>query len=221
MVQLLDAMNPAAACTLEVRGLRIRKGGDTLLTDFSWIHQPGEIAWVVGENGAGKSSLLRLLAGRERPRVGSVRHHAPAGERPDVIYYHPEMSLPDQMTVGDWSRFLDRVAPTMDRYPLDPELLPAGALPRKRVELLSTGEAKRLILAALLSRDAPFLILDEPFEHLSREGKEILAQDLIERAATRVVIIATNQEIPAGAQGRSLRYNNDKLLVTSGTEALP
>jgi ABC-type transport system involved in cytochrome c biogenesis ATPase subunit len=232
MVQLLHAMNPAATCTLEVRGLQIRKGGDTLLTDFSWTHRPGEIAWVVGENGAGKSSLLRILAGRERPQVGSVRHSAPAvnqrapagerpGGRPEVTYYHPDMNLPDQITVGDWLRFLEGIAPASDRYPLAADLLPAGALPHKRVERLSTGEAKRLILVGLLTRAAPFLILDEPFEHLSREGKEMLTSHLVERAATQVVICATNQEIPDGARGQSLRYNDDRLLVTSGKEFLP
>jgi ABC-type multidrug transport system ATPase subunit len=221
MAQLLHTMNPAAAWSLEVQGLRIRKGGHTILDDFSWLHHPGEVAWVVGENGAGKSSLLRLLAGRERPREGTVQHIAPDGVKPDVIYYHPETRLPDQITVRDWTRFLDRIAPTLHRYPLDPALHPEGAQPLKRVEHLSTGEAKRLVLMGLLSRDAPFLILDEPFEHLSREAKEILASHLVERAATRIVVVATNQEIPRGAGGRALRYNEDKLLVTSGLEVMP
>lgn len=218
MVQLLNAMNSTTIWKLEVRKLQIRKGGNTLLTDFSWTHQPGEAAWVVGENGAGKSSLLRLLAGRERPAAGSIHYFGPEGEQPSLIYYHPDMALPDQMTVGDWRRFLHRIAPTMEQYPLDPALLPTGALPYKRAEQLSTGEAKRLILAALLSRDAPFLILDEPFEHLSREGKAILAQHLIERAARRVVVIATNQEIPTGAGGKALQYNSNQLLITSEVE---
>lgn len=218
MVQLHHPVNPVPAWALEVRQLQIHKGGNTILTDFSWLHQPGEVAWVVGENGAGKSSLLRILAGRDRPQAGSVHYIGPDETRPDPIYYHPDMNLPGQMTVGDWQRFLARIAPTLDHYPLDPALLPAAVPPGRGVQKLSTGEAKRIILAALLSRDAPFVILDEPFEHLSREGKDILARHLVERARRRVVIVATNQEIPPGAGGPELHYSSDRLLLTRGAE---
>jgi ABC-type transport system involved in cytochrome c biogenesis ATPase subunit len=203
---------------LQVQRLQIRKGRALILTDFTWQHRPGEVAWVVGENGAGKSSLLRILAGREQPVSGSVQRAGPSGEPPGLIYYHPGMALPAQMTVRDWIRFTENVVPAGARYPLDPALLPATILPHKRVEQLSTGEAKRLALAALLSRDAPFIIHDEPFEHLSREGKELLAAHLGERAMTRVVVVATNQEIPAGAAGQALRYEGNQMMTTSGGE---
>lgn len=215
MVQLPHTLNPAAPLTLQVRGLEIRKGDTTILTDFTWRHQPGEVAWVVGENGAGKSSLLRVLSGRDRPAAGLVSRSGKIGQRSDLIYYHPDMGLPDFMTVADWHLFVERVIPAEVRYPIEPGILPNSALPHKRVERLSTGEAKRLALSALLSRDVPFIILDEPFEHLSREGKELLAAHLGRRAATRVVIIATNQEIPATAAGPALRYDGDRLTTTN------
>jgi ATPase subunit of ABC transporter with duplicated ATPase domains len=215
MVQLPHTLNPVTSLTLQVRGLEIRKGGTTILTDFTWRHQPGEVAWVVGENGAGKSSFLRVLSGRNRPAAGSVSRSGKIGQLSDLIYYHPDMGLPDFMTVADWHLFVERVIPAGARYPIEPGFLPGGVLPHKRVERLSTGEAKRLALYALLSRDAPFLILDEPFEHLSREGKELLAAHLGRRAATRVVIVATNQEIPAPATGPALRYDGDRLTTTN------
>lgn len=220
MVQLPHTMNgDLAPWTLRVQGLKIRKGGNTILSDFTWLHRPGEVAWIVGENGAGKSSLLRILAGRDRPAAGSAHRTGPTDGSTGLIYYHPDMSLPDSMSVRDWSRFLARAIPAGVRYPIDPALLPATVAQHKRVEQLSTGEAKRLALAALLSRDAPFIILDEPFEHLSREGKEILAAHLIERAATRLIVVATNQEIPAGTGGNSLRYDGNRLQIAKGVES--
>jgi ABC-type multidrug transport system ATPase subunit len=218
MVQLLDPLTQTTSWTLEVQGLEIRKGDTTILRDLSWQHQPGAVAWVVGENGAGKSSLLRILAGRDRPTAGSVSRAGRAGESPRVVYYHPGMSLPDFMTVRDWQRFIEKVVPAAARYPIDPRLITAGALPHKRVERLSTGEAKRLALVALLSRDTPFIFLDEPFEHLSREGKDLLATHLSERAVDRVIVVTTNQEIPAGATGPELRLDGDRMTITSEME---
>lgn len=214
MVQLRDTMRAEETYSLEVRGLQIEKGGRTILADFDWVHSPGEIAWVVGENGAGKSSLLRILAGRERPRVGRVRRLGTGPWPHRVIYYHPAMELPDCIQVGDWARFSERITLAPARYPNEPAILPEAVLAHRRVETLSTGEAKRLALTALLRRDAGFLILDEPFEHLSREGKELLTAHLRDRARNRVVVIATNQEIPADAAGPVLHYEDDRLTIT-------
>lgn len=204
-------MSPARNWGLQIQGLEIRKGRAIILSDFTWEHHPGEVAWVVGENGAGKSSLLRTLAGRDHAAAGSVTRLTPPGTRPTVLYYHPNMGLPDSLTVGAWQDFVERITPAASRYPLIPDLLPASALPHKRVERLSTGEAKRLALHALLRRAAPFLILDEPFEHLSPSAKDILAEHLCARARDTVIVVATNQEIPPDTNGPILSYNGNRL----------
>jgi len=206
-----DILSRELTWGLEVRDLVIHKGRTTILSDFTWTHYPGEVAWIVGENGAGKSSLLRVLAGRERAATGTVTHTAPAGRSPAVLYYHPAMGLPDLTTVGAWQAFVDRIYPAESRYPLDPGLVPDSALAHKRVDRLSTGEAKRLALQALLQRAAPFLILDEPFEHLSPPAKQRLASYLSARARDTVIVVATNQEVPADSHGPILSYDGSSL----------
>lgn len=214
MVPLPRTMSPTRTWGLQVRDLAIRKGRTTILTDFTWELCPGEVAWIMGENGAGKSSLLRILAGRDRPAAGAVTRHAPPGIEPTTLYFHPGMSLPDSLTVGAWLDFVERIIPPATRYPLEPELLPPSALSHKRVENLSTGEAKRLALHALLLRAAPFLILDEPFEHLSPGAKGSLAAHLRARARDTIIIVATNQEIPRDTIGPILSYYGDRLELT-------
>ena len=80
-------------------------------------------------------------------------------------------------------------------------LAPPLADAATRVADLSTGEEKRLVLDVVLSSGCSFLFLDEPYEHLSLEGKELLSKRLIQVACARVVVIATNQEIPDELSG--------------------
>ena len=186
MVPVSHAVTPR----LEVAGLRIRRKGRVVLDDFNLTLGPGRLAWVTGENGAGKSSLLRVLAGRLRPEAGGVRMEPDATS---VAYYHPGMGLPRDSRVGDWLRLLG-LSDATDRR-LAPSVGPGDGIAR-----LSTGEHKRLLLVGILSRGAPFTFLDEPYEQRPPDAKATLTQMLLERAQGGVVVVATNQEVPAVGQ---------------------
>lgn len=220
---------------LSVEGLALRHRRRIVLEELDWRISPGKINWVLGENGAGKSTLLRVLAGRARPWRGVVRHHlAGTEQRPAVLYLHPSMRPPTHARVSDWNRLVERLldgpsgADVPDRAdgpvgsngpggsgapggrdgprqfvrPLAPEL---GA--ERRLDRLSTGEAKRVLLDALLRRPARFVILDEPYSHLSASARDRLTDLLVERARRGIVIVATNQPYPARASGPVLRLD--------------
>jgi iron complex transport system ATP-binding protein len=172
---------------LEVRDLRIRSRGRDVIRDFSWSYGPGAIAWVVGENGTGKSSLVRALAGRATA-AGHVRLVPPTS-----LYYHPNMSAPEAR-VRDWYRLFGDVqahgvVPAADalRPRIDPRALTTQ---------LSTGETKRLVLSELLAQHAANVLLDEPYEHLSHAAKARLTEVLEARAVGSLLVVATNQDVP-------------------------
>lgn len=183
---------------IRVEDLGIRRGGTWVLRGFDWTHGTGRIAWLVGENGAGKSSLLRILAGRGRPSTGRVVLEAGDDLTPRALYYHPGMRLPPEVRASDWDRLVDSL--TAGSRP-NQDLRPSFADPRTKVGNLSTGEAKRLQLEAILRRTAPFAFLDEPYSHLSESGQEALTTILRERCRAAVVVVATNQSIPGGIEG--------------------
>lgn len=218
MVSLRDAVSPRAGWGIEAEGVGIRLKGTWVLTNFTWSHEPGTIAWLIGENGAGKSSLLQVLAGRAAPSTGAVRRTGPRGERPGALYYHPAMRPPGHATVGDWLRLTRKLARETEMTPVDPAFLPTRANAAKRLDRLSTGEAKRLMLTALLKRRKPFIFLDEPYEHLSGDAKEILTGMLIERAMESVVVVATNQEVPNRAGGVILNLDSDQATAITPVE---
>lgn len=179
---------------IRVEDLGIRRGGTWILRGFDWTHSAGQIAWLVGENGAGKSSLLRMLAGRGRPTSGRVVLDAGNDPAPRALYYHPGMRLPPEVRASDWDRLVDALTAGSRRHD---DLRPSFARPRTRIGNLSTGEAKRLQLEAVLRQSAPFAFLDEPYSHLSESGQAALTEILEDRCRTAVVVVATNQSIPA------------------------
>jgi ABC-type multidrug transport system ATPase subunit len=185
---------------VEIESLTIRRGREVLLTDFSWSHEPGSVAWLIGENGAGKSSLLRVLAGWLSPSEGRVRLLAPDRERPRTLYYHPGMGLPSDATVASWQRLVARLLASSQAVESGP-LAPPWASGAKRIGKLSTGEAKRVLLDPLVRQDAGYVFLDEPYEHLSAMARETLTEVLLARSRESVVIVATNQMLPPEAAG--------------------
>ncbi|MFW6202214.1 MAG: ABC transporter ATP-binding protein, partial [Gemmatimonadota bacterium] len=97
---------------LHVERLAIRRGRTFLVRDFSWTHRAGRIAWVVGRNGAGKSSLLRALAGLDSPASGRVRLDAARPCDPGrPLYYHPRMRPPRHATLASWTRWCAGLSP--------------------------------------------------------------------------------------------------------------
>ena len=190
-------------------GLHIRTDR-SLLADFSWQHAPGGIAWLLGSNGSGKSSLLRVLAGWQAPTEGTVTWAgAPAGRR---YYFNPAMSAGADLRVADFMALMHTLAPPFQDEDLA-ALYPESVGPNRRFGQLSTGEAKRILLWALL-RPAPGpLLLDEPYEHLSRDAKDALTRLLRARAADDVVIIATNQDVPEHATDTLLTFDGDRIEV--------
>jgi len=194
---------------LRADGLAVRRGGRTVVGDLDRVFVRGRTQWVVGDNGDGKSSLLRVLAGRDRPHRGRLEAETAGGERvprPTTVYFAPAMRIPPDVRVGDWRRLAGAAAGarTADRTAGRP--VPGGGAPGigpasepdRRVGRTSTGQAKRLLLEGLLALPAHVTVLDEPFEHLAPAARRRLTRSLARRAARSVVVVATHHDLPAG-----------------------
>ena len=173
----------------ELEGVRLDRGGHTVLDGADLTIGPGERVAVVGPNGSGKSTLLHLLDGRLAPDAGEVR----VGETVVAGLYEQEASAsPRDVTA------LDTVLEIAPHVPLaDGRTLPAHRLAerfgfdartqRTPVSLLSGGERRRLALLHLLVAAPNVLLLDEPTNDLDLDTLSVLEDHLDGFAGTLVV----------------------------------
>lgn len=188
---------------VDVENLAIERGGLRLFENLSFTAAPGAHVALTGANGAGKTSLLRALAGFLAPSAGSIRY---AEEEPaaHTHFLGHRDGLKGALEVrehvafwrdlfggdGDAEAALARVG-----------LLRAADLPARA---LSAGQARRLTLARLLVAKRPLWLLDEPAAALDADGKGLLVDLIAEHRAAGGVVIAAVHE-PLGAPDATLR----------------
>ena len=186
----------------------LKKGFDsrTLFEGVSMHLRSGDRVALIGDNGTGKSTLLKLITGQEKPDDGLVRF----GSGVDLGYYDQHQAfLHDEKTVLDevWDDFrrLDqtevRGALGMFLFTGDDVLMP--------ISTLSGGEKGRVALTKLMLHQDNLLLLDEPTNHLDMDSREVLEKALedfpgtilaishdryfINRFATRVAVLEDGQ----------------------------
>jgi heme exporter protein A len=192
---------------LSVRDLACRRAGRLIFRDLGFELAPGEALAVTGRNGAGKSSLLAILAGRLRPEAGTVTLDG-AGERtiPECLHVvgHRD-ALKAALTAKENLEFardlLGEPALSAADALAAVGLAQAAALP---VGYLSAGQRRRVALARLLVAHRPLWLLDEPTSALDAASQTIL-RDLLGSHLARggMIVAATHQ--PLGVDAREIR----------------
>ncbi|MCW9013604.1 MAG: zinc ABC transporter ATP-binding protein ZnuC [Gammaproteobacteria bacterium] len=138
--------------------------------------KPGEIVTLVGPNGSGKTSLVRLLLGLLKPDAGTLRR------KPGLrIGYMPQKLHIDEVLPLTVQRFL-QLASNGDEYELRSVAQRVGAvdLLKKPVQRISGGEFQRVLLARSLLRKPDLLVLDEPAQGVDINGQQQLYQLIAE-----------------------------------------
>ncbi|MDC0762000.1 ABC-F type ribosomal protection protein [Brevibacillus sp. AG] len=159
---------------LKATGVQKTFGGKQLFADASFLLRYGERKALLGPNGCGKSTLIRMLLGEVEPDVGTLK----IGSSVKVGYLSQQALEGDQnQRLIDVFREVARVTEPEARHLLA-RFMFYGEQVFKRIGQLSGGERMRLRLAQMMHQEINLLILDEPTNHLDIEARETLEEAL-------------------------------------------
>ena len=177
------------------------------------IRRQSKIA-VVGVNGAGKSTFLKVLAGQTAPTAGSVA----LGANVDLGYFsqHAMEVLDPRKTVFETVQEVMPLASIGVIRNLLAAFLFQGDAVDKRIENLSGGEKSRVVLATLLARPVNFLVLDEPTNHLDIRSREILL-DALQTFTGTVVLVSHDRHFLRLLVDRVMEVDHGEMRLYEGS----
>ena len=171
-----------ASCVLSVSGLTLSAGGKTLFSDASFTLARGKRLAVVGENGTGKSTFLKLIAGGGNAACTPGRYVRTAYYDQENLNLNPENTVLSEM----WERHVG-ASQTDVRSALARCGLSEGDM-HKKVRELSGGERAKLALCIAAAEEGNLLLLDEPTNHLDLPARESLERALKDFEGTVIFV---------------------------------
>ena len=197
------SLNPSS---LRANALTCVRGERTLFTGLDLEVSAGQWLHVRGENGIGKTSLLRLLSGLTKPAAGEIFWNEqlisadPSEYHRNLLFLGHRDSLKEDLTALEnlsIATALDGIAVTEDEILLALHRFGLRGREDLPVNCLSAGQKRRVLLARLLLRQAKLWILDEPFNALDVRAVEMLSELILEHIASGgMAIMTSHQEIP-------------------------
>jgi heme exporter protein A len=202
--------------SLTAENLACARGDAKLFENLSFRVKAGQALAVEGANGAGKTSLLRLIAGFLTPAAGRLIVQDATGTSDDaeergkrIGWLGHQDGLKPQLTVAEQLDFFVRLY----QGAANAAVLEQVGLARQAdlpCRYLSAGQKRRLALARLLVSDRPIWLLDEPFAALDAAGQVLVAQLMARHCGAGGIIIAATHE-PLGLSNEILRLSNESL----------
>jgi len=174
---------------IEVTNLCFRYPDRTIIEGFSTLIQRGDKIGLIGANGTGKSTLLKLLLKQLEPTSGTVAQ----GVRLEIAYFDqlreqldPDMTVAD--TVADGNDYVEIAGNKRHVMSYLGDFLFPPARARSPVRSLSGGERNRLLLARLFTKPANLIVMDEPTNDLDLETLELLEEKLLNYDGTLLLV---------------------------------
>lgn len=184
--------------TLTLDNCAIARGGRTILSGLSMTLAAENLIWLTGDNGIGKSSVLKLAAGLLRPEFGEVRFTegngaVPASQLVSMLSHddglHPALTPNEEMrsTLGktlNWTAL--------------PEAFQMEGLRERPIKTLSAGQRRRAAIARLIASDKQIWLMDEPLSALDATSRVALMQAVKLHISSGGAAIIATHHIPSG-----------------------
>lgn len=174
-VQFASASTRMGRTTIEIENLCKSYGEKKLIEDFNYIFLKNDRIGIIGHNGCGKSTLMKMIMGLEQPDSGNIT----IGQTIKIGYFSQENEyMDDSMKMIEYVRDRAEYVKTSEGIITASQMLERFLFPRHvhytRIEKLSGGEKRRLYLLRILMEAPNVLILDEPTNDLDIQTMTIL-----------------------------------------------
>lgn len=197
---------------LTISGIKKSFGSNVILSGADLNIYKGERVFLLGDNGCGKTTLLKMIMGAEKPDFGAIR----LGNGIYIGYYEQQhTNLSDSKTVFDE---IADAYPKLDRTFIRSSL--AAFLFRnddcfKLIGSLSGGEKARVLLCKIMLSDSNFLILDEPTNHLDIFSKEAL-EDALKSYSGTILAVSHDRYFINALADKIYKMENHTLTLYNG-----
>jgi ATP-binding cassette subfamily F protein 3 len=189
-------------------------GRELLIQNISLVIKPGDRIGVVGRNGKGKSTFLRLVAGELTPANGGVSFHPTS-----ALGYFGQTNI-DRLEPG--KTVIEEIESANHQLSISAVRTIAGVMMfsgddgLKKIKVLSGGERSRVFLGKLLAKPTNILLLDEPTNHLDVESIEALVQSL-ESYNGSIMIVTHSEELLRRLANKLVVFKDDAPILFDGT----
>jgi iron complex transport system ATP-binding protein len=195
---------------VSARELAWRAGSISIVERVTFDVQPGEFIALMGRNGAGKSTVMDLLAGLRRPHAGAVLldgrplHTWSTSERarrighlPQAVATQSALAVEQIVMMGRYPHAPGWMESDADRVAVEDAMRACGCLPflGRRLSTLSGGERQRVLLAACVAQEPALLLLDEPSTFLDVDQQLQTFSMLRALAAAGRAVVAVSHDV--------------------------
>ncbi len=199
---------------IHIQGMNKAFDDKVVLKNFNLDVKRGDRIAIIGSNGVGKTTLLRLLLGEIKPDAGTIKW----GDNASWSYYPQDYH--DDIKPGgsalDWLMQFSEKGDIQFVRGLLGRMLFSGDESLKRTEALSGGEAARLLMAKMMMVKNPILVFDEPTNHLDLEAVSALAEGLSEFPGT-VLLVSHDRDLISDVATRVLSFTDKGIVDFPGT----
>lgn len=202
---------------IKAQGLRKSYGKKVVLDDVSFEIEEGSVVGLLGPNGCGKTTLIKILTGLIKDHTGMIKiaNEEPGAYTKSIVAFLPDKSyLPDWMKPTDAIRYFADFYSDFDKEKAERMVRDFGLDPSQRLKTMSKGQQEKLNLILVMCRQAKLYILDEPLGGLDPAARSAILDLIMSNYAQNATVLLSTHLI------NDVERIFDRVLMISGGKVI-